>query len=216
MANYNINSGNLTSLGTDGADNFYFRSGGAPNVVVNALAGNDSVYIQSAQSAEEGALDGLFLSLQGGADSLLLSADSWTGPATSSTIRAGAGGDSLTLNADFVQLSGYQVFLGDGSDSLAATLSAVQTTTFNAGSGADTVTITAESVESGAALLGSGADQLNLVASVRSQSQLFELGGGSDNGNFDVAYASAVTIREVRVTIKLLFRVEQMLLPLSF
>lgn len=194
MADYNINSGNLTSLGTDGADNFYFRTGGNPNVVVNALAGNDSVYIQSAQGAEESAFDGLFLSLQGGADYLLASGD-WDSWGTSSTIRAGAGGDSLRLNTPNLGLSGYQVFLGDGSDSFAATLTAVGTTQFNAGSGADTVTVTAEDyVYSGTQfLMGSGADRLTLVAASFTTSQV-ELGGGTDSANFDTFDASAVTI----------------------
>jgi len=193
MADYNINSGNLTSLGTDGADNFYFRTGGNPNVVVNALAGNDSVYIQSAQGATESAFDGLFLSLQGGADYLLASGAFEGSVGTSSTIRAGAGGDSLTLNTPTLDLSAYQVFLGDGSDSLAATLSAVGNTTFNAGSGADTVTVTADSVYSGSVLLGSGADSLTLQAPVVT-SVLVELGGGTDSGNFDIVSATALTI----------------------
>lgn len=194
MADYNINSGNLTSLGTDGADNFYFRTGGNPNVVVNALAGNDSVYIQSAQAATESAFDGLFLSLQGGADYLLASGTFGSNSVgTSSTIRAGAGGDTLRLDTETLDLSAYQVFLGDGSDSFAATLSAVGNTTFNAGSGADTVTVAADDIYSGSVLLGSGADRLTLVASAV-DAVLTELGGGADNGNFDISDASAVTI----------------------
>ena len=155
MANYNINSGNLTALGTSDADNFYFRTGGGPNVVINAAAGNDSTYIQDSESAIASSLDNLFLSLQGGADYLLASGDSrLVGDATAGTIRAGAGGDSLTLNLKSASLASYSLSLGDGSDSLNANLLNVTDSTITAGSGADTVVLSAVTITDSGILLG--------------------------------------------------------------
>jgi len=190
MADYNINSGNLTSLGTDGADNFYFRTGGNPNVVVNALAGNDSVYIQSAQGATESAFDGLFLSLQGGADYLLASGD-YSSVGTSSTIRAGAGGDSLTFDTSSLDLSAFQVFLGDGSDAFTGNFSSVGAT-FNGGSGADTVALSGDNF-SGQVLLGSGADKLTFKQGDVNSAQI-ELGGGADTANLDISTATDASV----------------------
>ena len=194
MANYNINSGNLTALGTSDADNFYFRTGGGPNVVINAAAGNDSTYIQDSQSAIASSLDNLFLSLQGGADYLLASGDSrLVGDATAGTIRAGAGGDSLTLNLPSASLANYSISLGDGSDSLAANLIGITDSAITAGSGADTVVISAATITDSEILLGSGNDSLSVSASTV-QSAEFTLGGGADFGNFDIATVSSSSI----------------------
>ena len=192
--NYNINSGNLTALGTADADNFYFRTGGGPNVVINAAAGNDSTYIQDSQSAIASSLDNLFLSLQGGADYLLASGDSRVvGEVTAGTIRAGAGGDSLTLNLASATFARYSISLGDGSDSLAATVTGFTASTITAGSGADTVIITAGYITDSSVALGSGNDTLEVVAST-AQSAQFTLGGGADTGNFDMTTVTAVSI----------------------
>lgn len=191
MANYNINSGNLTSLGTADADNFYFRSGGGPNVVINAQAGNDSTYIQQSQSAIESGLDKLFLSLQGGADYLLASAG-WNGEASATTIKGGAGGDSFTMQLAGVAINNFAIDGGDGSDSAAYFFSSVVDSTINAGSGADTTTLSAVSINSSSFGMGSGNDSLTVSASTASSSS-FVLGGGNDTGNFDIANASSVT-----------------------
>jgi len=194
MANYNINSGNLTALGTSDADNFYFRTGGGPNVVINAAAGNDSTYIQDSESAIASSLDNLFLSLQGGADYLLASGDSrLVGDATAGTIRAGAGGDSLTLNLKSASLASYSISLGDGSDSLNANLLNLTDSTITAGSGADTVVLSAVTITDSVFGLGSGSDSLS-VSATTVQSAEFTLGGGADFGNFDIATVSSTTI----------------------
>ena len=184
MANYNINSGNLTALGTADADNFYFRTGGGPNVVINAAAGNDSTFIQEGQSAISSSLDNLFLNLQGGSDYLLASGG-WLAEASAGTIRAGAGGDSLTLNLSNFTLSRYSVSLGGGSDAIAATFYETIDSSILAGNGADTISMNSVSIIYDSMVgLGSGNDTLEVVTNDHRSSR-YILGGGNDSADFD-------------------------------
>lgn len=199
MADYNINSGNLTSLGTTGADNFYFRTGGAPNVVINALTGNDSVWVQASQGALEsggvGPFDGLYAALQGGADYLYASAET-AAVNSSTTIRAGAGGDTLIFKAAAgaaAEWTALQTYLGDGSDSMNLAFTALNNSSIEGGAGADTVVLSGGSISTSQVLLGAGADNL-AVSALSADTSYFELGGGSDTANFDIGALSAVTI----------------------
>lgn len=199
MADYNINSGNLTSLGTTAADNFYFRTGGAPNVVINALAGNDSVWVEASQGALEsgnvGPFDGLYAALQGGADYLYASAQTG-GVNSATTIRAGAGGDTLLFKAGdgaAAEWTALQVMLGDGSDAMNMAFTALNNSEIQGGAGADTVILSGREINTSEVLLGSGADNLT-VSAQSADASYFELGGGADIGNFDIGAISAVTI----------------------
>lgn len=211
MANYVINSPSLSTEGNDSGDYFLIQTGAFSGATVIGGAGADTIEsLASAASANS-----VLLESKGGADSIKIS-----GSLISGTIKAGAGGDTITLTGaamDFngsilggdgsdvldlnntVNLTGAEVKLGAGADLVTGdSLVAASGTTFLMGAGADTIDITA-AFDTGSVVGGGGADSIVIDAGGTDAND-FTINGdasgvyGSDTIKFDGTAGSATIL----------------------
>ena len=176
MANTIIVSGGLVTTGDASGNLFVFASGAVSNSTVIGGAGKDTIDLNSGESA----IGGLDIALKGGQDTIDISAAELSG----STIKLGAGADTLTFTADSGQLDS----LYGGDDDVAISGQLMSPSSIGAGSdiisGSDAVSA------SGAPLqMGAGNDTIVLSAAEAASATLLG-GGGADSITLDVGAAS--------------------------
>ena len=179
MANTIIVSGGLVTTGDASGNLFVFASGAADKSTVIGGAGKDTIDLNSGESA----VGGLDINLKGGQDTVDISATELSG----STIKLGAGADTLTFTANSGQLD--SLYGGDGDDVVAIS-GQIDVSLINAGGGSDIISGSDAVSASGAALqMGAGNDTIVLSAAEAASATLLG-GGGADSITLDVGAAS--------------------------
>jgi hypothetical protein len=174
MANFIVVSPSLSTDGGNSGDLFVFRSGGINGSTLVGGTGADTVELLDVAASA----NGLDLNTKGGADVFTISAQTISG-----TIKAGAGGDTVNLNAANTQTD---LRLGDGSDVLALSGALTVSTggSIQGGAGTDIISGAADNVLGGASILmGAGKDTITFSATINSG--LVNMGGGADVVTFD-------------------------------
>jgi hypothetical protein len=203
-----IKSAGLVTTGTTGADLIVMEAAAGQKSTVLGLAGKDTI------QAQAGLATATSLLIDGAADADSLTISGATTILSSSTIKGGAGGDTISitvsgLNAsimnagdgnDLVTLSGgvngkfsgASITLGAGKDSITVNSGqAFNNATLAAGSGADSIVLSVDETRSAQIFGGGGADVITISAGSNSTGLLINgdstiNGGGADTISINV------------------------------
>ena len=183
MATYIVDSASVLSA-TTGADSVWVQSGGTGNSTVFGLAGNDTLYVVDATNTSS---QGIVLRGAGGDDSIHIDSGSFS--AGNYQVYAGDGADSIVLSGmGFVGV----LNTNEGNDRISAD-DGVTISAANFGSGTDTINISGTIGNVG---LGNGHDEFSGTVVTFTTANTLKLGDGRDTISIgSLTGNSAITIQ---------------------